>query len=877
MAINMSDHAAATLASPRLAPPLSTKHIRPQNAFEIFPPEAIEQSLATRFEQQARRYGDCIAIKTRQRTLTYAELNQLANQVAYTIGTRCEQHKGPVALLFGQGVQAIVAMFGAWKAGRCCVILDSAQPLARLAYMLDDSGAVGIVTATPYLPLVQQLPLQAQLIIDVDRIASQCPAEDLQLKTAPDALACLLYTSGSTGQPKGVMHTHRTLLHEVMRRTQALHISHSDRMTQLSSGTGQAVGNILNVLLNGAALYSLSIKEEGIGLLSSWLRHESITIYHSAAPLFRQFIGTLSGKETFPDLRLIRMASDTVYPTDVEAYKTHFAPHCLFVNGLSSTETYTNCMYFLDMSTEFSGRTVPIGYALDGIEALILNDDGDDIGSSGVGEIAIRSRYLSPGYWRKPALTDEIFLPDPAGGDARIYRTGDLGRLHADGCLEHLGRKQFRVQVRGYSVEIAEVEAALRFLASVKEAVVIPRDVPSGGNQLFAYVVPATAQPPVTAVLRQALAQALPDYMLPTTFAYLDALPLTPSGKIDRLALPIPQQAHLKPTSSFEAPRTPLETKLTQLWREMIGVPQVGIHDDFFALGGHSLLAMRLLVRVRDLFRVDVPLAILVADPTVAALAQAIDAPGGIAIPGRLLAYKPYGARPPFFCVHGVELLARHMELEQPFYALHPHTLDGSSAPTSVEVMAAEYLRAIRQVQPEGPYFLGGYSFGGLVAFEMAHQLRRRGHEVALLVLLDSGGPEEGSAEQGTIFTHIKEYLYQFFARGCEVYLRTGRPIPLPLRVPYHIGQCGRARRAYQPRVYPGRLVLLRAVENRRDPFKRWGGMGTEGLEIHEIPGNHDTMIREPQVQEVAARLNQVLRRAHEALCERKQTRVQEG
>src|SRR3990172_5471182 len=183
MAINMSDHAADTLASPCLAVPLSTKHIRPQNAFETFPLEAIEQSLAARFEQQARRYADRIAIKTRQRTLTYTELNQLANQVASTIGARCEQQKGPVALLFGQGVQAIVAMFGAWKAGRCCVILDAAQPLARLASMLEDSQAGCIVTATPYLPLVQQLPLRTQLVIDMDCIASQCPAEDLHLKT----------------------------------------------------------------------------------------------------------------------------------------------------------------------------------------------------------------------------------------------------------------------------------------------------------------------------------------------------------------------------------------------------------------------------------------------------------------------------------------------------------------------------------------------------------------------------------------------------------------------------------------------------------------------------------------------------------------------
>jgi amino acid adenylation domain-containing protein len=846
--------------------PVPTTYIRPRNSFGVFPLEAVEQSLAERFEHQVQRYPEHIAVKSRLQSLTYAELNRLANQVAHIITRRCEKNDQPVALLFASGAPALVGMFGALKAGRSFVPLDPTQPVARLAYMLDDSQSACIVTAAPYLALLQQLPLADRQIIDIDHVEPQCSVENLNFKVSPDALACLLYTSGSTGQPKGVMHTHRNLLHEVMRRTNTLHISSEDRVTLFTTGTGQALGLTLSTTLNGAALYPLSIKQEGIGMLSSWLRQEAITLYHSAAPLFRQFVSTLTGKETFPNLRLIRLASDTVYPADLELYKAHFAPPCLFVNGLSSSETMTTCLYLMDKSTALVGNTVPVGYALDGIDIVILNEAGEDIGSSGVGEIAIKSRYLSPGYWCKPTLTQETFFPDPAGSDARIYRTGDLGRLHADGCLEHLGRKRFRVKVRGYSVETAEVEAALRSLESVKEAVVIPREARSGGADLLAYVVPSSVAPPSTAVLRQALMHILPDYMLPTAFIFLEALPLTQNSKVDRLALPALQPTHVEPRVPVAAPKTPIETRLVQLWRESLEVAQLGIHDDFFALGGHSLLAMQLLVRVRNEFHVDIPLATLVADATVAALARAIEAPGGITTPPVLLAYKPYGSKPPFFCIHGVELLARHMDPEQPFYALHPHALDGRVAPTRVEAMAKDYLHAIQLRQPKGPYFLGGYSFGGLVAFEIAHQLQRQGHKIGLLVLLDSGGPDEGSAEQGTIFTRLKEHLYQLFARMCLMYVRTGRTLPIALRMYYFLGTAFRARRAYIPQVYPGRLILLRARENPRDPLKRWGGMGQQGLDIYEIPGNHFTMLQEPRVQQVATMLKQVLLQAQRAL-----------
>lgn len=855
----------ARLLEPQWGSSVPNTLVPPAPDFEVFPLAATEQSLAARFEQQAQRWATRLALKDDAQTLTYAELNRRANQVAHRIVTHCPAEIATIGLHLSSGALVAIALLGVLKAGRAFVFLDPGQPAARLAYIVEDAQITCVVTARGSDPRATPLPWAVQHLIDLDDLTAGDPTENLELPLSPDTLACLLYTSGSTGQPKGVMHTQRTLLHDAMRRINALGMSSTDRLAQFAAGTAQALGVALSALLSGAALYPWDVKRAGISHLASWLRQEALTIYYSAVPLFRQFAATLTGHETFPALRLIRLASDTVYPTDVALYQQHFAPPCLLMNGLSSSEAFTTCLYALDHATPVPESVVPVGYPVAGIHILLLDDAGQPVSPGEVGEIVVQSAFLSPGYWQKPDLTAATFRPDPTDGSARLYYTGDVGRLHPDGCLEHLGRKRFRVKVRGYSVETPEVEAALRGLANVQEAVVIPRETSTGETDLLAYVVPTTAPAPSPLALHQAMRQVVPDYMVPAVFIVLEALPMTPNGKVDRLALPAPESVVEVAPPPEALPRTPLETQLVQLWSDLLGVATLGIHDDFFAYGGHSLLAMQMLVRVRELRHIEIPLATLVAVPTIAALAQAIEAPDGVVTPPVLLAYKPYGSKPPFFCVHGVELLARHMDPEQPFYALHPHALDGRRAPSTVEAMAADYLQAIQTRQPTGPYYLGGYSFGGLVAFEMAQQLRRQGHTIALLVLLDSGGPEEGSDAQGTWWTRLKEYGYEGFARLCALYVRAGRPVPLAWRLPYFLGTCHNARRTYKPVVYPGRVHLLRARNNPRDPLQRWGGLSQEGLVITEIPGDHFTMLQEPQVHEVAMRLQEVLHAAYRA------------
>jgi thioesterase domain-containing protein/aryl carrier-like protein len=495
------------------------------------------------------------------------------------------------------------------------------------------------------------------------------------------------------------------------------------------------------------------------------------------------------------------------------------------------------------------------------MDIIVLDDQGAPVGPDAVGEVAIGSRYLSPGYWQQPELTHAAFGADADDAEMRVYRTRDVGRLRGDGCLEYLGRQGARVQIRGYRVEIAEVEMAVRSLEGVREAVVVAHDTPQMPTQLLAYLVPS-ATPAAQEYWRHALAEKLPDYMVPAAFVVMDALPMTPSGKVDRRALPSPDAQRVVAGTPYEAPRTDVERQLARLWDKLLNVERIGVHDDFFTIGGHSLLAMQLLTRVRATFHMDIPLAAFIAAPTVAALSQAIVEPGGQRVSRHLLPYKPYGRRPPLFCVHGVELLARHMDPDQPFYALYPHGMDGTRAPDTVEEMAAEYLDAILACQCEGPYYLSGYSFGGLVALEMAHQLLDRGHEVALLVLLDSGGPDTVRAGQRTFLGIGADAARRLLARLCNLFLRPGRYLPLRLRLSYFLGVSRGASHRYAPRRYPGHIHILHAADNPRTPQLRWAGMSTAGLTVDEVPGHHTSMLAEPHVQRVAAQLSHVLQAA---------------
>lgn len=610
--------------------PLEQQRVRarcfhPTGRFIEFEKDEVEQSIPDRFEKMVRRHPQRIAVKTKNHTLTYRELNKSANRLAHAILARCGTGQQPVALLLENDAPIIAIILAILKAGKICVVLDPSLPRLRLPYMLEDSQASLLLSDRKNLSLASELTDDPGGLMNIDELDAGLSIENPRVSILADDFTYIVYTSGSTGQPKGVIQNHRNGLHEAMLYANGLHICADDRLALLySCSASQGLKITFGALLNGAALCPFDLQREGVGKLADWLIEQEITIYFSIPVVFREFSSTLTGREKFPKLRVIQLGSDSVALKEVEEYKRNLSANSTLVIRLGSTETGTLRRCYFDRETPLPEKLVPVGYPVEDMEVTVLDDEGNKVGSNFPGEIAVQSRYLSPGYWRRPDLTRAKFLPDPNGGDKRFYLTGDLGRMLPNGCLYHLGRKDFQVKVRGYLIDVAEIEMALADLASIKEAAVVTREI-GGSRALVAYLVPVNIPAPSAATLRRALSEKLPEHMVPSAFVILDALLLTPNGKLDRKALPDPGRSRPGLDNPFVPARNPVEKELTRIWAEVLGIDQVGIYDNFFDLGGHSLAAARVVSQVIKQFQSELPLRSLFQSPTVAAMAAAIN------------------------------------------------------------------------------------------------------------------------------------------------------------------------------------------------------------------------------------------------------------
>jgi amino acid adenylation domain-containing protein len=611
-------------------PARADEHIRAKcfhstGTFIEFKREEIEQSIPERFEKIARLYPDRLAVKVKDKSLTYAKLNKGASKVADEILSTCDNSEKPVALLLKKNIPLFVALLGVLKAKSIYVPIDVSLPVSRINSILEDSQAETIVTSTPYVDWVNEVQQHKRLVLNIDNVVSSPFHKKFSPRPLPDSAACILYTSGSTGQPKGVIHTHRTMLHAAMLTTNNFHLCAEDRVALLvSSVFSGSIKYIFGALLNGALLLPFDINEEGMIPLASWLDEEKITICDFVATAFRHFAGSLAGEEAFPRLRLICLGSESIAKQDVELYRQRFTDQSILVVTMAANETGSMRLHFIDKTTEITESVVPVGYEIEDKEILLLDDAGNRLMFNSVGEIAVRSRYLSPGYWRRPDLTKATFLPDPDGGDARIYLTGDLGRMGPDGCLHYLGRKDLVAKIRGYGVEVTQIEMALLEHPSIEQTAVVPREEHNGDTRLVAYIVPRKLPAPSAGAVRIFLKDKLPHYMIPSTFVVLRSLPLTPTGKLDRQALPAPGNARPALDMAYVAPRSPVEAELAKIWAEVLSLDQVGIHDNFFDLGGHSLAVTWVVARVFQRFQLEIPLKLLFQSPTVAEMAKLI-------------------------------------------------------------------------------------------------------------------------------------------------------------------------------------------------------------------------------------------------------------
>jgi amino acid adenylation domain-containing protein len=902
----------------------------PSGTVAEFTDADVEQSIPDRFEEQVRQHPDRIAVKTRAQEIRYAALNQWANQVAHLIlaqladrpeavgahaegmvTDRLRREPGPVALLIDDDVLMIAGMLGVLKAGQIMLPLDPTMPLARVDEMVHDAGSIMVLASGRHLSLAQSVAQGRCPAINLDASLAHMPTSDPRLPIRPGTPAYIMYTSGSTGRPKGIVHSHRNVLHNVMNYTQNLNISPLDRLTLLHSFSfSSALVDIFTALLNGASVYPWSIKQEGMTGLAQWLAEEGVTVFSWSPTPYRHFMATLPEAASsrqgtkLPDLRVVTLGGEPVTSRDVDLYKSRLSDSCIFVNRLGTTETNNFRLFFVEESTQLPGGPVPVGYPVHGKEVLLLDEAGEPAGVDAVGEIAVKSRYLALGYWRRPQLTQASFRPAPAGDGERVYRTGDLGILRADGRLEYLGRKDFQVKIRGFRIETSEIELVLAERPEVKEAVVMPREDARDESYLVAYLVAADGVLPSDGELRQALAHRLPDYMIPAAFVKLEGLPLTPGGKVDRQALPMPDpfdsttRSTVPGDGGFVAPRDEVERRLVIAWERVLGVSPVGVTDNFFELGGHSLSVVRLLVEVQRTFGIKIPPPQFYRFPTVEQLAERVrEISGDGHRAGRpQTRWSPIvmlrseqsgsGSRPPLFVLPGIlgnvftDLgdLARYLGPEQAVYAFQ----DGPGNPSNLEQHAALYVREVKRMQPEGPYLLAGICYGAVLAFEMAQQLTTNGQAgrgwlpdesqstagirpqtegVALLAMIEPARPMVPSLQtylsySGFLFDHTARRLARALKRTGEgeASVRVPRsPAEMStfLRLKFKLAANAWALRRYAPRPYDGPVDIFfsqGSLQMPDNPQKEWYHFLRGKVRTHQIPGTHGSITGDNRV-----------------------------
>ncbi len=606
---------------------IRAKCVHPSGRFVEFPKEDVELSIPARFEKIVARYGDRTAVKSGNQALTYQDLNQAANRLAHAIVAQRGKVQEPIALLMEHDIPLFVAIIGVLKAGKICLVLDPSFPKDRNIFLLQDSQASLLIADGENLSLAGELALDSCGLVNIDQLGSAISSENPGLAVAPQDFAFLIYTSGSTGRPKGVIQTHANLLHDCLIYCNGLHICVDDRIALVySCSLSQGVKITFASLLNGAALYPFNIRQQGVAPVAEWLIRQGVTIFFSVPVLFRQFVATLTVREIFPHLRIIQLGSDLVTPKEIEEYQRHFSANTILVIRFGTTETGTLRRMYFDSESSLKEIQNAVGYATEGADVCLIDDNGAALPCDAVGEIVVKSRYLSPGYWRRPELSREKFIADPNDGDQRVYHTGDLGRLRSDGCLYHLGRKDFQLSVRGYRVEAGEIEALLLAQENVKEALVATVGNANGAGhaRLVAYIVAFEKPFPATSILRRTVGQKLPAHMVPSDFVFLESLPLTPNGKVDRLALPAPARSRPEMEVAYAAPRSEVETLLAEIWAEVLAIDLVGIHDNFFELGGHSLAASRVISRVIQSFKLVLPVKALFDAPTVARMTELV-------------------------------------------------------------------------------------------------------------------------------------------------------------------------------------------------------------------------------------------------------------
>jgi len=797
------------------------------------------------FEAQVQHTPEATAVISGGHCLTYAQLNADANKLAHFLRGRGVEPETLVGVCAESSPAMVVALLAILKAGGAYLPLDPAYPPARLDFMLSDAAISMVLTQSHLINSLPPTYRRETICVDTDAPSWQSQsAANPSSGATPNNLAYVIYTSGSTGQPKGVMLAHRGIVNNLAWRQEQFPLTSADRMLQTYSFSFDlSVWAIFWPLAVGATL--VLPRPGGMadsGYLAQVLADERITVAGVGPALLQILLANPEiGRCRF--LRHVFCGGEAMLPGLPHRFYSLFDAQLHNVYG--PTEATIDAACWTVPRTE-TAQAIPIGFPVTGTDFFLLDESLHPVPEGSEGELYIAGVSLARGYLHRPELTAERFLCR----EARLYRTGDLARRGPEGEYYSLGRMDSQIKLRGFRIELGEIEAALCAHPAIVDAVAALREDQPGGKRLAAYVV--TCEPVTAAALRDFLTETLPAHMVPAAFVFLETLPLTPSGKRDRNALPTPGPEAWDRGPDFVPPDDPLQHQLVQIWEDLLSIRPLGIRDNFWELGGHSLLAARMLDKIAHACGQTLPLSALYENGTVEGLASILRErrPEATTLLSQI---SPAGSRRPFFYLYGFNplggfychSLARFLPPEQPFTILHPPTAPRTKI--TVQSMAAEYIQAIRVVQAVGPYRLGGYCGAGLVAYEMACQLVAQDEKIEFLALIEVapinarlrlllrrlvGSPPRILGSHSLLLPPLAALQGRWQHRR-----KRGLP-PKPGR----IEDCDRAAGAYTPLPYSGPVTLIHAGDDPEtfpsDPIELWREIAPD-LTVHAVPGTH--------------------------------------